>query len=67
MTTGGHGCFIEDGDWFSIFDSTSDGHSVIDGAGKERFLNKDFSEDRVVEFKICLGKWSTKGILSNNG
>ncbi|MFB8353019.1 hypothetical protein [Streptomyces niveus] len=77
-TSSARGCFYHDGDWFSVSDLKSDGHSAVvywqltngrwgyiwNNAGNAtmRYKNKDFPEDMDVEIWACTGEWGTKEI-----
>lgn len=72
-------CFSPPGDWFSVYDGKPDGSSAVvdwevgsrwgaifnaDGAGTDRYKNKDFTESATLRFRVCLGHWSTKKITA---
>jgi hypothetical protein len=70
-------CFSPPGDWFSVYDGKPDGSSAVvdwevgsrwasifDGAGTDRYKNKDFTESVTIRFRVCLGHWSTKTITA---
>jgi hypothetical protein len=76
-------CFIDEGDWFELYDGKADGYSAAvdwetedgrwgaifnaSGAGTTRFKNKNFAEAQTIRFRACLGDWSVRMITGYCG